>query len=322
MRSMVESFAAIASATNGPLLPEDFAVFQDIGNLNLAQLLNPFTEVEDDPNRARIIMEKLEVVPNELVGRYEKLRSGIREGMEDVDGCAICREAFLEEGQVVVMACRAIAGTTTSSDALPGKQPSEQTPPSHQASISSQSPAPAESSQQFPKILVFPCPGMHLFHADCLAPWLSRKTTCPSCRYDVDPHSLTLRQDRFTAQIDESHALRSFRSPPFPIPPAEPFRGQAPTENRPPSPRIPGWFEETLSVNPDLGEEQPTGRRDVEVDATHAPPSNNDIIRLERPTRRHWRPPKGRDFRRWLDRQEKKKDGIEVEDDSGKQMLF
>jgi len=43
----------------------------------------------------------------------------------------------------------------------------------------------------FPDVVAFPC--LHIFHSDCLLPWLARKTTCPTCRFDVDPDSLTLK---------------------------------------------------------------------------------------------------------------------------------
>ena len=40
-------------------------------------------------------------------------------------------------------------------------------------------------------VLGLPCG--HLFHAGCLAPWFGSHTTCPTCRFDIDPESLTLR---------------------------------------------------------------------------------------------------------------------------------
>lgn len=43
----------------------------------------------------------------------------------------------------------------------------------------------------FPEVVAFPC--LHIFHSECLLPWLGRKTTCPTCRFDVDPDSLTLK---------------------------------------------------------------------------------------------------------------------------------
>lgn len=120
---------------------------------------------EQDPVRAETIMKALEVVPEDLVRRYEKLRAGLED--EDHEGCAVCRESFLDP--------TAEARTVTVQFAdLP-------------------SPPPAEDCSSNPaKILAFPCPGMHLFHSQCLSPWLGRKTTCPTCRFDIDPDSLTL----------------------------------------------------------------------------------------------------------------------------------
>ncbi|KAH8091027.1 hypothetical protein BXZ70DRAFT_490642 [Cristinia sonorae] len=120
---------------------------------------------DKDLQRAETIIEALEKVPKELIGRYEKLRAG--NGQDDCDGCPICRESLLEDSSfsdpdesaltfLVELPFRDIPDTT---------------------------------------IVAFPCPGKHLFHDTCLSPWLSRKTTCPSCRFDVDPHSLTLRPD-------------------------------------------------------------------------------------------------------------------------------
>ncbi|KAI0079526.1 hypothetical protein K474DRAFT_625523 [Panus rudis PR-1116 ss-1] len=121
------------------------------------------THPENDPTRAETIMAKLEVIPNELVRRYEKLRGG--DDVEDFGGCAICREEFLPEEGLETDAQKA------------------------NAHIFAKLPF---NTYRAPSILAFPCPGMHLFHDYCISPWLARKTTCPSCRFDVDPDSLTL----------------------------------------------------------------------------------------------------------------------------------
>ena len=42
-----------------------------------------------------------------------------------------------------------------------------------------------------PEVVALPC--LHLFHSECLSPWLAMKTTCPMCRFDVDPDLLALR---------------------------------------------------------------------------------------------------------------------------------
>ena len=124
---------------------------------------------DNDPQRAEVLVAGLEAVPDELVRRYEKLRGG--EG-DAAEGCAICRDDYLIHYECNPAEFWLLSGRdlTAAHFALLPFHPSP-----HQ-------------------ILVFPCPGRHLFHLSCLAPWLARKTTCPSCRFDIDPHSLTLRR--------------------------------------------------------------------------------------------------------------------------------
>lgn len=124
---------------------------------------------DNDPQRAEVLVAGLEAVSDELVRRYEKLRGG--EG-DAAEGCAICRDDYLiphecDPADFWKLSEREL---TTAHFAMLPFHPSP-----HQ-------------------ILAFPCPGRHLFHLSCLAPWLARKTTCPTCRFDIDPHSLTLRQ--------------------------------------------------------------------------------------------------------------------------------
>lgn len=130
----------------------------------------------------------MEVVPDDLVLRYEKLRS--TDG-EDVDGCAICRDDLVDKSPETVEASRVLAIFTL----LPF-------------------PFEADSS------VAFPCSGKHLFHKHCLLPWLARKTTCPSCRFDIDPHSLTLRISRglhdilpIAPQANPTHPSRTWQPP-------------------------------------------------------------------------------------------------------------
>ncbi|KIP06838.1 hypothetical protein PHLGIDRAFT_35747 [Phlebiopsis gigantea 11061_1 CR5-6] len=127
---------------------------------------------ENDPKRASMIVKELETVPEDLVRRYEELRAGLDD--EPLEGCAICRDAFIEsvieESLIIEDPSIAIYHA-----ALPYPDGLE------------------DKVSTLPRgILAFPCPGMHLFHSQCLSPWLGRKTTCPTCRYDIDPESLTL----------------------------------------------------------------------------------------------------------------------------------
>jgi hypothetical protein len=35
------------------------------------------------------------------------------------------------------------------------------------------------------KVVALPC--THVFHHNCLLPWFQNRSTCPSCRFDLDP---------------------------------------------------------------------------------------------------------------------------------------
>ena len=181
---------------------------------------------ENDVRRASTIIKELESVSEDLVRRYEELRAGLDN--EPVEGCAICRDAFVapsdEDSPVIEDPSVAVYLA-----ALPFPNGLEDEAP----------PLPEG-------ILAFPCPGMHLFHAQCLSPWLGRKTTCPTCRYDIDPDSLTLS---FLIDVRE--------------------RAGDPLANK------------------------------------------------------KWKPPKGRGFNRWLEKQERKLEpGYEPDEESGTYTLF
>ncbi|KAF8651941.1 hypothetical protein AX16_004584 [Volvariella volvacea WC 439] len=53
---------------------------------------------------------------------------------------------------------------------------------------------PTTEEKKYPKIVSLPC--AHVFHAACLVPWFTRpkQTTCPTCRFNIDPEGLTRRR--------------------------------------------------------------------------------------------------------------------------------
>lgn len=158
---------------------------------------------DKDPQRAQTIIAALERVPKELIGRYEKLRAGHDE--DDFEGCPICRESLLLD------------------------------PPSMGEDDASTlvffAELPFHESDTL--ILAFPCPGKHVFHDTCLSPWLARKTTCPSCRFDVDPDSLTLR-------IESTLPPNTTIPPGYQPPPPRPRPAWQPPKTRP----FNEWLEE------------------------------------------------------------------------------
>jgi hypothetical protein len=63
--------------------------------------------------------------------------------------------------------------------------------PSIDSSTAPNAPAETQIEDDPHKIVCLPC--AHVFHASCLYPWFSRprQTTCPTCRFNIDPENLT-----------------------------------------------------------------------------------------------------------------------------------
>ena len=124
-------------------------------------------DIAGDLDRARELLDGLEYVDEELVRRYEKVR-----GNGD-DICTVCRDPLLPpEGKY-------------------GEEAQQPLDPEAASNLVASMNLPFQPPQTEGSIYAFPC--THLFHTGCLVPWLSLKTTCPTCRLDIDPDSLTLR---------------------------------------------------------------------------------------------------------------------------------
>jgi len=118
---------------------------------------------EPDHLRAHAVIDGLESVSKDLLSRYEVVR-----GEDQRASCAVCYDPLhLDRFHDV--------------EDLPGPVQTE----NKKLSLA----LPYHAA--LPAVVAFPC--LHIFHSDCLLPWLSRKTTCPTCRFDVDPDSLTLK---------------------------------------------------------------------------------------------------------------------------------
>jgi len=143
-------------------------------------------EEREDPERAEKLVQGLERVPVGLVKRMTRV-DGVPGAHEDstgtdggeVPGCAICWDSLLSEEPPED------AKPLSSSIALPTPEQSTQSPDSKPAL------SDPTSDDDTTAIICLPC--SHVFHAPCLLPWFSKPkhTTCPTCRFDIDPRNLT-----------------------------------------------------------------------------------------------------------------------------------
>ncbi|EIN12806.1 hypothetical protein PUNSTDRAFT_50034 [Punctularia strigosozonata HHB-11173 SS5] len=172
--------------SEGPAPPEGgappFPNFADLFSgldFDPATLISMFEDYnKEDPERAKRLVDGLEVVPVGLVKRMEHLsvEHSHENSQDEAPGCAICWDSLLEpEGGGF--------------DAQAQDQPADAAGPSP----SSSSKAEKANEKEYPKIVSLPC--AHVFHASCLIPWFSRprQTTCPTCRFNIDPENLTYR---------------------------------------------------------------------------------------------------------------------------------
>lgn len=168
-----------------PLALPDIASFADVmarlGAIGQAFAFAGGEREQDDPGRAKKLVEGLEEVPLGLVRRLERVGGtgggmGHDESSGGDSGCAICWDKLLD-GDGVGFGNSSAASTETEAST---DKTNESLPSSTQAEVKLQ-----------PKIVTLPC--AHVFHASCLIPWFSgpRQTTCPTCRFNIDPENLT-----------------------------------------------------------------------------------------------------------------------------------
>jgi hypothetical protein len=183
---------------------------------------------QEDPERAKRLVDALEEVPVGLVRRLGRVGGGVLAGEEGAGasggdgGCAICWDSLLDgdlkgegwtstekkddivEGEDAALAApeagagiNSFIGPSASADTVVGSSSSDSLLKETEPSTKNESKSDSETEQ--PKIVSLPC--AHVFHAACLIPWFSRprQTTCPTCRFNIDPENLTYVRRRAPA---------------------------------------------------------------------------------------------------------------------------
>ncbi|KAF8624420.1 hypothetical protein AX15_005898 [Amanita polypyramis BW_CC] len=144
----------------------------------------------DDPERAKKLVNGLEEVPIGLVRRLERVGGTDDEEAGRDTMCAICWDQLLDDA--------GFGGNDSKKESPDSTNVQESTSSNSSASSSLHHPPPKDEpvEHQRAKIVSLPC--AHVFHADCLVPWFSRpkQTTCPTCRFNIDPENLTRSQGR------------------------------------------------------------------------------------------------------------------------------
>ncbi|KAH9891808.1 hypothetical protein C8Q73DRAFT_700963 [Cubamyces lactineus] len=219
----------------------------------LGQFGMDMVEERDDPERAKRLVDGLEEVPVGLVKRMERA-GGPGTSQGETPTCAVCWESLLDpvgggfEGNVelareeAAQAAREDAASQQereSSMEVDGPEPASSSASSSPCAASSATASGSSGEGANPKIVVLPC--SHVFHASCLLPWFSKpgRTTCPSCRFDIDPDSLTYRPRPLRARRPEPQAAPQPAAPPQPQqPPVYGPPPPPPTAPHPPQPSV------------------------------------------------------------------------------------
>ena len=161
---------------------------------------------KDDPERARRLIGGLEVVPRGLVRRLERV--GGAPGAHEDSGkdnstaagdvmCAVCWDSLLDAESAFVDMEKGPTEPTSGGEEPEGTVHYALVFPNSNLVVDSAHSTPTSETSSEPidavKVVTLPC--AHIFHAACLKPWFSRpgQTTCPVCRFNIDPENLTYR---------------------------------------------------------------------------------------------------------------------------------
>lgn len=185
--NVADSATGAAPTTNIPFPFGSLANWATLLGMGALEF-GPPQEEKEDPERARKLVDGLEEVPAGLVRRLVRVGAG-RGGMGEEEGkggdggCAVCWDRLLLEDE----------------EQLSGEELNEK----GDNTVVEEEKSKTTVASTRPKIVSLPC--AHVFHAECLIPWFSRPkhTTCPTCRFNIDPDNLTYVSARRRRQETE-----------------------------------------------------------------------------------------------------------------------
>ncbi|KAJ7815050.1 hypothetical protein B0H14DRAFT_1414020 [Mycena olivaceomarginata] len=191
--SLAQLFTFLARLGTGAAAGADFAAAGLPPNINLGHFIfggHPAPPPpKDSPAIAARIVEGLERVPEGLVRRLERVSAlaggAASNGGEELgavggdSGCAICWDRLLDGD---------------GAEFAPAPAPSSSASSSTPSDPTTSDPASTSTSNTPPDTGITALPCAHVFHSACLLPWFARpgQTTCPTCRFDVDPERCDL----------------------------------------------------------------------------------------------------------------------------------
>jgi len=181
-------------------------------------------EEREDPERANKLVKGLEHVPVGLVKRMTRV-DGIPGAHEDstgttggeAPGCAICWDGLLPEDPAEEAGLHSDSTPSHPTEGLDSDPAVSDPTPDDDASMA---------------IICLPC--SHVFHASCLIPWFSKPkhTTCPTCRFDIDPKNLTYTPPRRPRPTPATNATAPNNPQSQPVPSSTTAAANPPTTHQ------------------------------------------------------------------------------------------
>lgn len=72
-----------------------------------------------------------------------------------------------------------------------------------------------EDFKQEENVICLPCNRQHIFHSDCIVPWVRQNNNCPLCKAEITPQAIEMAQKNSDTNRNNDPNLRSGKSNAF-----------------------------------------------------------------------------------------------------------